>query len=221
MLISELLGENAPSSSSTTTAAASSLQTVKMTERAKTELEGFSQSFPKTGNEFKDFVKSKMANPTIMLGKKDVVGTHAMRGWNHVHLIFGKVIVSYKISNNELLIGAITDHKPFDGANPTNLTLSTYLKNLSPTEFEGGYTASSDQSEKESILEKQAKETVVHLFKDMANNTVDRKLLTRFSSGIDDGEVMFFIEALDDNNVNKLSKQVLQTLAKEVLGGKH
>lgn len=165
MLISELLQENSVSS-------------INVTGRFEKELNKITSD--EVYDDVIDFIRFKQKHPREFFNSKDIVGNRLLKNWNHCHIVFGKVIISYKSNSNELILAAITDHKSVEGSGPTILAFSKYLNELSSKDYIPFNIPSKTASSKE--VDEDAIQNIFYL---MATHPEDRDLLEKFSKGKD------------------------------------
>jgi mRNA-degrading endonuclease YafQ of YafQ-DinJ toxin-antitoxin module len=185
---------------------------IKATKRFKKDYQDFSRRWSSFDTVFEEFVRSKIANPREPFGQKDKAGTGPLRGWNHVHIIYGKAIVSYRIQGSTILLAAVTDHLSVEGTGIRLRALAEYLDSLDLSKF-----GSFDVSDDDQSTDHSHKATVMELWYEMAAHPVDRQVLVQFVNGVNQ-DALEFLAVLDPPlAVKDVDKFTLRSWATQAL----
>jgi mRNA-degrading endonuclease YafQ of YafQ-DinJ toxin-antitoxin module len=172
---------------------------IKATKRFKKDYQDFIKKWPEFEEIFTQFLKAKIADPRAPFGQKDKPFMDSknlgLRGWNHAHMIYGKVILTYKVQQNVITLAAVTDHLSVEGVGPRIRALGAYLNSVDTSSvdpFQGVSTSSQPESTQSDLH----KPTVMDLFYEMAAHESDRNILIQFVKGEND-HVLEFLALLD------------------------
>ncbi|RYD63887.1 MAG: hypothetical protein EOP84_33220, partial [Verrucomicrobiaceae bacterium] len=152
---------------------------VVSTRRFDKELPPFLKSDPSIGRTLAAFLRFReTALPTQGFGKKDAVYTAGkMQGFRHVHLVHGKVIVTYQITATDIRLISIHTHD----ATETSNGLPNYAVRLGPEDYHP-FAGTEQETAPMTISPEQAKEAVTALY-DFASHPEDRKMLALVAQG--------------------------------------
>jgi mRNA-degrading endonuclease YafQ of YafQ-DinJ toxin-antitoxin module len=131
----------------------------------------------------------KTAEPSDGFNAKDYAFSNGhLRGFRHVHLVHGSVIVVYQIADGELRLCTITTHKNIDGIPPTSFI--SFLTGLESDDYEP-FSLDDDMP---SLTPKQKDEIIALMYDYAASHP---QLLLAFLKGTD-GEFMLLARMLVD-----------------------
>lgn len=104
------------------------------TERFIDDLKEFEKAYPSLSETFIDFVKQKTTSNDLF-GRKDGPSLGPLKGFNHAHLVFGKVIMFYRLSEKGLYLAHVDDHAAIDGHNERGRNLGRQLQGLTSADY--------------------------------------------------------------------------------------
>jgi addiction module RelE/StbE family toxin len=82
-------------------------------------------------SEIKDFIRHILSSSELF-GSKDEPLKGKLKGYYKWHLRHGRLVVIYKLQNNNLILAALDDHKVIDGGGAREANLSKRLDNIAP-----------------------------------------------------------------------------------------
>lgn len=82
-----------------------------VTARFRDTFNAFRQSYPRIDTTLREFVTFRLTHSSDQpFSGKDRPFSNALRGFRHVHLVHGRVILVYQINPSELRLFIVTDH---------------------------------------------------------------------------------------------------------------
>lgn len=106
----------------------------------------YERGYPGIDKTFREFIEFKLQNPMTPFSKKDVpLSSGSLRGYRHVHLFHGKVILIYDIEAGQLRLLDVVEHTGVDNGRTAN-NLGDYLNTLGARDFQP-YTAGTGTDE--------------------------------------------------------------------------
>jgi mRNA-degrading endonuclease YafQ of YafQ-DinJ toxin-antitoxin module len=161
---------------------ASPRRKVVASKRFTRDLKDFVKADPSVGRNLAAFLRFRETAPATQgFGKKDAVftGNDDLGSFRHVHLIHGKVIVTYQLTPAEIRLCMISDHKETEN----RTSFPKFLNGLGP----GSYDAYADDDENEDEHAQRDRErlhaAVVEALYDFAGHPEDRKMLVQTAKG--------------------------------------
>lgn len=165
------------------------------------EIRFFMKGYPACLDKLKAFLDFRLtARPEQGFNSKDYPyrpGT-PLAGWRHVHLIFGKVVVTYQMSDGEIRLCIATHHDPPAQA------LSQFLNGLTPNDFHPFVMPTKPGAEAARRLSADDRKEIVDLFYEMSAQ--DRDILQLAAQG-QLAELMEFVDLMLENGWTKAQKQ--------------
>lgn len=160
------------------------------TERFRKEFEELRATNPKSAKDLEDFIEFKRTAPfNSHYGKKDFMFSNGdLAGFWHWHLIFGKLIVLYQMTSDQLQLISMVSHKAIDGAPPK--AFGHWLRGLNDASFTPFEIPKEPTTAKISDAERTEVES---LFWDLASNPTDREYLTAAVKGDWSSDLMDFM----------------------------
>lgn len=134
--------------------------------------------YPDVGQTLADFLRFReTAPPTEGFSKKDAPFTgDSLKGYRHVHLRFGKVIVVYAIGTNELRLIDMVDHDTMDSD-----SFRRFITSVGQGDYQG--FGDTPQKAEKPALAPAAREELQELLYGFAAHPEDRKLLIQTWEG--------------------------------------
>lgn len=184
------------------------------TKRFKKDYQEFVRAFPTFKDTFAEFIKHKHVSPQEPFGKKDYPFKGKLfNGWEHAHIVFGKAMVIYKSSPEQILLAAVVDHLSVEGTGNRIQALAKYVKDLGMQDFVS--LMAHEEPEHDHMLNH--KPAVMDLFYHMAAHESDQDLLRDFAQGKNDHVLEFLGVAVPDVQVDHMDLKVLRTWAATAL----
>jgi len=131
---------------------------------------------PEVIKTLRDFLAfRKTAKPTEQFGKKDAPFTNdKMRGFWHLHIVFGTIILIYQVTPAEVRLIAIINHKLLD---VKNKNFPNWLESLTTEDFQPFDIDEISGHEEPEGLSQDQKQAVRDELYSMASNTEERQML--------------------------------------------
>jgi mRNA-degrading endonuclease YafQ of YafQ-DinJ toxin-antitoxin module len=105
----------------------------RQTSRFEREFDRFAKSDAAVARRLVSFLEHKLINPTQPWDRKDTAfNNKRLKSFRHAHLVLGKVIIIYEITQGQLRLCACVEHKQVEGATKA---LITYLDGLTGDSF--------------------------------------------------------------------------------------
>ena len=111
-------------------------RTIRLSPEFIREFPTFRKAFPACGKALRDFMIYRVSSDIRQgFGQKDIMSTgKTLKGYWHCHLVFGKVILFYKITDQYLDLMAVTDHLTLDNTRRMS-SLGSRLAQMDPKTF--------------------------------------------------------------------------------------
>jgi mRNA-degrading endonuclease YafQ of YafQ-DinJ toxin-antitoxin module len=179
---------------------------VVATTRFNADLRQVLKTNPKAKKDLEKFIEfRKIHGPERHFAKKDYMLSNGdLAGFWHWHLVFGRLILFYQMTADQLQLIAITSHKMVDGIPPRSFT--NWLQSLAPGSFEP-FRMPDDGPEPE--LTEDEKKSIIQLFWELASDRSDREYLIAASRGDWDEDIKDYILQMVDQPVSDDGKWAL------------
>lgn len=151
---------------------------VVATKRFEKELAGFLKADPGIGEKLAAFLRFReTALPQQGFSKKDAIYTGGnMKGFRHVHLVHGKVIVTYSLTNSEIRLISIHNH---DATETAGMGLPRYVHSLG----DGDFSDFGNDAPPHNHLTPEQKQAALDALYDFASHPDDRQMLMLTAKG--------------------------------------
>jgi hypothetical protein len=156
---------------------------VLATSRFNRELPEMSRGYPETPAKLAAFLHFRETAPSAQgFNKKDYpyASDSSLVGFRHVHLVFGKVVLTYQLTNTAILLCALTDHMAIEGAR--SRALAGYLNKLNPADYAPLSMPAGDQEKRIPVTEEEISGIMRYLY-ELASHPDDRAMIEATAAG--------------------------------------
>jgi len=182
-------------------------RTIRVSKRFLKDWPSFANSFVDAEPALEDFLRVKaLYDPPVAFGKKDGP-LQFIKGYWHSHLVFGRVIVFYRIERDDLWLYRVTDHSVINGERKTS-DMGLSLVQQDNHEW-------SVMSVPSVRLPDEQDTAARDLFSTMMEHHADYTTLMDFAAGRSD-EVLVYVEMVPE--LEGVPPDQLRAVAKAVLG---
>jgi mRNA-degrading endonuclease YafQ of YafQ-DinJ toxin-antitoxin module len=125
------------------------------TARFQEEFDAYARQSPNIAKRLIAFIKFKVEHPDKQWDRKDTgfSGNDRLRGYRHTHLLMGKVILIYQITQNQLRLCACVEHNYVEGGMKAMIRYLDRLDNQSFKATMGSSEPTLDSGQRKEVVD--------------------------------------------------------------------